>query len=260
MIVHRLLDVFFRALDAVDLVRDRVDRALGRESRPDPWSVAWPANPADADRRGNGHADDSSTIDDVQAQERAERAERRARDADEAPAAARAPSKPAAPKKKKPSSSSSSKGAAKRDVPADAPKTKPGSKKPQAASRKGSVDRSGKDFDSPRARAIHEQLKAQGGRVVAEEAAVDGKKVLARVLWALRAAEGAGSELGLTAADASALLHLAAGMEVYSTNLARACRDETALIEESTPDGRSKRYKLTAAGRARADGLPTRPA
>jgi len=52
---------------------------------------------------------------------------------------------------------------------------------------------------------------------------------------------------------------LAGGMEVFATNVARACRDETDLIVESTPDGRSKRYRLTDAGKAAAAGLSKRP-
>lgn len=138
------------------------------------------------------------------------------------------------------------------------PKSVGGSKK-AGSNRKGSVDRSGKDFDSPRARAILEQLRGVGLGVVTEDADQGGKRVLARVLWALLAADRAGSELGLTAADASALLHLGAGMEVYATNVARACRDETDLIEESVPDGRSKRYKLTTAGKSAAAKIATRP-
>src|SRR5262249_15403791 len=95
--------------------------------------------------------------------------------------------------------------------------------------------------------------------VIAADADYNGKKVLARVLWALDAGDKAGSELGLTAIDASALLHLAAAMEVYATNVARTCRDESRLIEEAQPGGRSKRYKLTAAGKEAAAKIATRP-
>jgi hypothetical protein len=237
MIVHRLLDVFFRALDTVDMVRDRVDRVLGREPRPDPWAVSWPPAPEAAPPGDQTEPRDGRARND---------------DAEE-PRVREAP----APKKQAKAKGKPAKKAATEQ--AETAKPRPGTKKPQAASRKGSVDRSGKDFDSPRARAIYEAIKARGGPVVAEEAVLDGKKVLARVVWALHAAEGAGSELGLTAADASALLHLCAGMEVFATNIARACRDETDLIEESVPDGRSKRYKLTAAGHGRAAQLATRP-
>lgn len=253
MIVHRLLDVFFRTLDAVDMVRDRVDRMLGREPRPDPWAVSWPPAPTENrdEPKKNGH-DASGRQDDARA----------ARGADDGEAASRkqgGAKKTAAAAKQGAKTKAKDKKTGARKDPADAPKTKPATKKPQAASRKGSVDRSGKDFDSPRARAIHEQLKAEGGVVVTEDAALDGKKVLARVVWALNAANSAGSELGLTAADASALLHLSAGLEVFATNIARTCRDETTYIEESVPDGRSKRYKLTTEGKARAAQLPTRP-
>ena len=41
MLVHRILDAFFRALDAVDATRERIDRMIGRETRPDPWAQDW---------------------------------------------------------------------------------------------------------------------------------------------------------------------------------------------------------------------------
>ena len=132
-----------------------------------------------------------------------------------------------------------------------------GKHKPPSSSRKGSIDRSGKDFDSARARAVYVALKSKAGQVIQDDATLDGKKVLARVVWALFAAENAGSEMGLTAADASALLHLAGGMAVFSTNIARTCRDEVELIEESEPDGRIKRYKLTPRGREKAREIAT---
>ncbi len=82
-------------------------------------------------------------------------------------------------------------------------------------------------------------------------AELDGKRTLARVVWAVGSAEDAGSEQGLTATDASALLSLAAGIELFATNVTRTFRDEPALFAETVPDGRSKRYKLTEAGRMR---------
>src|SRR5688500_957815 len=214
-LANRLLDVFFRTLDAVDAARERVDRALGRELKPEPWTTEWSPVPEAAD-------------------------------------ASKAPKPTPRPAPRAP-------------TPRAAPAKKPHRVKPEAAAskksgnRKGSIDRSGKDFDSPRAKAIVEKLREQKAGVITTDAALQGKRVLARVLWALYAADGAGSELGLTAADASALLHLAAGVEVFATNVARTCRDETDLIEESTPDGRSKRYTLTAAGRAAAANLDVRP-
>jgi hypothetical protein len=78
-------------------------------------------------------------------------------------------------------------------------------------------------------------------------------------VWALDAAHRAGSEQGLTAADASALLHLAAGLEVFSTNIARTCREANELICEAEPDGRVKRFKLTAKGRSAASTLASKP-
>jgi hypothetical protein len=87
--------------------------------------------------------------------------------------------------------------------------------------------------------------------LIAADATLDGKRTLARVLWAVACAEDAGSEQGLTAADASAFLSSAAGLEVFTTNVGRALRDEPGLFVETFPDRRSKRYKLTQAGRMR---------
>ena len=225
-LVNRLLDAFFRTLDAVDIARERIDRALGRAPRPEPWTSEWSPVP---DAPSSSSSSSSSPVPSTfSAPAPVVRAPAPARKQAQAPAAKKKTTKAIA------------------------------AKKGSGGNRKGSVDRSGKDFDSPRAKAIVERLKEQKLGVIAEDADLNGKRVLARVLWALDAADKAGSELGLTAADASALLHLAGGMEVFATNVARTCRDETALISESSPDGRSKRYKITDAGRQAAAKIATR--
>lgn len=241
-IVNRLLDAFFRTLDAVDMARERLDRALGRAPKPEPWAQEWaPSAPVSSPQPARKPA----TVIPL-------------REVPLAPAPAKA-DKPGTDKTGK----AKGKSAPKRIRTASS-KAKPAARAASAgsgiksASRKGSVDRKGADFDSPRARAIVDRLNAERTSVVSADAAHEGKKVLARVLWALGAAEKAGSELGLTAADASALLSMAAGLDVFATNIARACRDESELIEESSPDGRSKRYKLTTAGRAAAGKLELR--
>lgn len=248
-LVNRLLDVFFRTLDAVDAARERVDKALGRQPRPAPWTTEWSPVP---DSPGAPSAREVA------------REARVTTTYTEKPTTSLYAERPAStPSKKsttKTKNSAKTKPAAKKSAAKNdsaVPKAVKGSNL-KAASRKGSVDRSGKDFDSPRARAIVEKLRSDGVGVITEDAQLDGKKVLARVLWALSAADKAGSELGLTAADASALLHLAAGVEVFATNVARTCRDETELIEESEQDGRSKRYKLTPAGKTAAAKLDVR--
>ena len=234
-IVNRLLDAFFRTLDAVDMARERLDRALGRAPQPEQWATEWsPTQPAAPTAPVARRPATVVPLREVAPTDKAK---------------AEAPRDKSASKKIRSAGRATS--APKKAKPAKAVGTK-------RASRKGSVDRKGADFDSPRARAIAERLINEGVLVVSADATHDGKKVLARVLWALWAAEQAGSELGLTAADASALLSLAAGLEVFATNIARACRDETTLIAESSPDGRSKRYTLTAAGREAAARLAHR--
>jgi len=46
-------------------------------------------------------------------------------------------------------------------------------------------------------------------------------------------------------------------MEVYATNVGRACRDHKALIEVATTEGRSKTYRLTEEGYKRASEIKT---
>ncbi|MDP2344320.1 MAG: hypothetical protein Q8O67_25400 [Deltaproteobacteria bacterium] len=248
MIVHRILDVVFRTLDAVDAVRARVDSALGREPQPpSSWPpLVEPPSPA-VDLEG------ARLVYEDTAARMPARADRGAdgRGAAERPVPA---PKKAAKKKAKATPAKTRKKAA--DDAAAGPSK--GSRKKASDTRKGSVDRKGTDFDSPRARAIHTFLTDNGGAIVADDAALDGKKTLARVMWAVAAAEAAGSAQGLTAADASALLSTVAGLEVFSTNVARAFRDESTLFEETVPDGRSKRYKLTSAGRERLTEVATR--
>jgi hypothetical protein len=243
MIVHRILDVVFRTLDAVDAVRARVDSALGKEPQPPsswPPLVDTPPPPtvdlesARLVYQDTTPADDADDAADAEATEKKRRA-----------ATASASKKPAKKKAK-------AAPAKKQKAAVDDERAK------KANTRKGSVDRKGTDFDSPRARAIQTFLADNGGPIVADDAAIDGKKTLARVMWAVSAAELAGSAQGLTAADASALLSTVAGLEVFSTNVARAFRDESSLFEETVPDGRSKRYKLTTAGRERLGEITTR--
>ena len=257
MIVNRLLDAFFRTLDAVDAVRDRVDRVLGREPRPDPWAAEWP--PADVEGKEPPLAEEKAKEKGAVA-EKAEKngATEKAKPSTETTSSTEATApKPAAKKATAKKTGAKKATAKKATTKATTTKAKPAAAAKAKASRKGSVDRSGKDFDSPRAKAIWEYIQENQLGVVTEEAMLDGKKVLARVVWALSAAEAAGSKLGLTTADASALLYLAAGMEVYATNIGRACRDHDELIEESEPDGRSKRYRLTAKGKSLSVDIPT---
>lgn len=223
MIVHRLLDAFFRGLDAVDAARDRVDQLLGREPRPDPWAVDWPPPEAGAP-------------------------------ADAAPPeAAPSPAAPA-PEAKKPEAKKPAKEKPAADP--DGAKKKAGRKKKSSSSkRKGSVDRSGKDISTPRAKRVAAHVKAEQLRLVTVDDETEGKKVLARVVWALAAARGAGEAEGMTTKDVSALLSDAADIEVFTTNIGRACRDHTDLIEAAAPEGRSKRYRLTDQGAEAAKPL-----
>lgn len=271
MLVHRLLDVFFRTLDAVDAVRDRVDQVLGRERHAEEWTTTEAlAAPSDAASSSSsppqfeaevavsegGASAFSPPVEAVAAEvqvpsktRRQATAKKTKKPVKRAPATDQKASKPT-PKATKARAT----GAGTSSV-AGAKKKKATSKASNTTGRKGSVDRQGKDFDSPRARTIDTFVRQQKLSVVGEDTVHDGKKVLARVLWALGAADRAGESEGLTTADICALLHVCAHIDVFTTNVSRACRDHGELIVEATPDGRSKRYRLTTAGKHAANRL-----
>ncbi len=241
MIVHRLLDVIFRTLDTIDGLRQKVGQVIGKGEAQPPSS--WPTTIETAiETNVSTDAQDAVKASYIEPPTLEVYADRVAANDVDAP---KEPAKKAPAKKKAKASASAAK----------PKKQKEPSTTPVAASRKGSVDRSGKDFDSARARAVASWLVENKRPMLGEGATLDGKKTLARVLWAVAAAEDAGSEQGLTAADTSALLSIAAGLEVFATNVGRAFRDESALFRETVPDGRSKRYTLTKAGRARVAEL-----
>jgi hypothetical protein len=239
MLVHRLLDAVFRTLDTIDAVRARVDALLGK-AEPQPPSQ-WPTpTPAEAERVATTDTNtpaeaDTSTSAPSSTSSTSARSARSAKGQAKRPRATTTPqpqsAKSQAPKPKR----------------APAAKTTTST---SSSSRKGSVDRSGKDFDSPRARTIAAAIEQTGRPIIAEDAELDGKKTLARVLWAVAAGDDSGVE-GMTAADVSAVLSLVAGIEVFATNVARAFRDEPTLFIERGADGRSKRYAVTALGKAR---------
>ncbi len=253
MIVHRILDAVFRTLDTVDAIRARVDNALGRAEDQPPSQ--WPAV----------IEDDRAPVDATEIRAAYAPIDLDAwKDKDNAPGAVKtSPAASPAAAKKRAATTTTSKATAKKAAPSKLPTsakkttTKKAAAKKNVSNRKGSVDRQGRDLDSPRATEIAAWIANSGAAVVTEAADLDGKRTLARVLWALAMAEQAGTTDGLTSADASALLSVAADVEVFSTNVARAFRDEATLFVETTPDGRSKRYTLTAAGRARLGEVAT---
>jgi hypothetical protein len=258
MIVHRVLDAFFRTLDAVDAARERLDRVLGREPKPDPWAVEWPpiddappggapdaplAAPAASRATGSAKPKSPARVDETASDGTTSTRVKSARTG-------------TAPGRQK-TSGSDKKSTAAADKKAAA-KSKAGRKKSTTSNRKGSVDKVGADLDSPRGRASHTRVLEAGLPIVDENAEAFGKRVLARALWALVTAERAGSEKGLTTNDMAALLHLTAGIEVFATNIGRACRDHAELIAESEPDGRTRRFILTPEGQKAALALASR--
>lgn len=269
MIVHRLLDAVFRTLDTVDAIRARVDAVLGRADAQPPSS--WPPVIDDdtgidtrearaaysPDTSGDGRAAGTNEAPGQTTGTPNDAATARTTPSQKVTAKPRPARKEPAPTQQAAATAATATTATKKTTTSPAQKAttkKAATKKPTTTAtttRKGSVDRLGKDLDSPRATQVANFIVSRKRSTVAEDAVLDGKRTIARVLWALAIAEQAGIDDGLTAVDASALLSTAAHVEVFSTNVARAFRDEHALFAETTPDGRSKRYALTAAGRAR---------
>lgn len=272
MIVHRLLDAVFRTLDTVDAIRARVDAALTREAQPpSSWPAVIGASPRertsfDVDTardiyapttvdawRGDSSHDENATSNAQAVAPEATTTPTTPRVAESAQPTAKAAPKAASVAPKATKTPTTAATAAKtRTAKTAKATTKKATKKPAAAdTRKGSVDRVGKDLDSVRATEIAAWLAAHPQPVVTEAAALDGKRTVARLVWAVSVAQQAGHVDGLTAADTSALLSSVAHVEVFATNVARAFRDEQALFVETSVDGRSKRYALTAAGKKR---------
>jgi hypothetical protein len=254
MILHRVIDVFFRTLDAVDTARDQLERVLGRESETDPWAVPWsdddssdPQNAFDSAPQSDEAAANGSSFDPENTDTAPTESVKATESVPTGTETQKRASKKRSTSKATASSKSKSPSSSRKKV-----KKSPGRKKSSAANRKGSVDRSGKDVDSARARAIENHIREHQLKMVTADDQLRGKKVLARVVWALWSTEQAGAKKGLTTKDISALLSACANIEVFTTNIGRACRDHAELIYLNEPDGRSKRYSLTEAGHREA--------
>src|ERR1043166_8220994 len=128
-IVNRLLDAFFRTLDAVDMARERIDRALGRAPRPEPWTTEW--SPTPEPHAGSGSAAPSFST-----------------GSSPAPSPVPSTSKPATIGTKKAAPTT-----VKKQAPAKKQAARTTTRKP-GTNRKGSVDKKGTDIDSARAKAI----------------------------------------------------------------------------------------------------------
>lgn len=139
-------------------------------------------------------------------------------------------------------------------------RTKP-RKESAVATRKGSVDRAGQDIDSPRADRLltrfanlatqDESLLDGSLWILTEEDDIDGKKLLARALWALWFAHFFAEDeddKALSAADMCALIYKIASIDIFPTNIARICREYERFCDAAPADGRSKRFILSEKG------------
>ncbi len=129
------------------------------------------------------------------------------------------------------------------------------SKKSATSKRKGSVDRSGQEIESVAAEKVVQYLKEHNIEISLDDIAYEKKAVVGRVIWCLSSAQKARVRGGLTTKDMAALIYQYFGMDIYPTNLARACRQHSDLFEAGETRNRAKCYVLTAKGKKTAKSL-----
>lgn len=228
MILERLFHVVFRALDAVDAVRERLDSTVswlkGSESSKDFQSNVG----GRSDQTENTWRSSPSNINTVKSKPKVSKTASKKR------------TTPSVRKVKKTTNRASS-------TPKAEPKTK--------LSQPAVVARSGKQISSPRANRILKTIQEQKIPVVRRNSVLLGKRSLASVVWALSAAEKSEIKEGVSVHDISALLFKAAGIEIYPINVSRMLHDNGDLIKQVTQEKRTKRYLLTDKGHEMTDKL-----
>lgn len=115
--------------------------------------------------------------------------------------------------------------------------------------RKSSI-KPAKEIGSARADIILQMLKSDSSRIVKKTDALDGKKSLAYLVWALGHAERANVAEGISVHDVSALLYQACKIELYPINISRVVYGNTALVRQVGQEKRTKTYLLTTQGQA----------
>lgn len=222
IVIQKLLDAFFLGLDAVDTVRRRVDRVLGRPEE-DPFQVVWPDEEVDAAPGGNGEAA-------LESEPVAADPEPVAMKSEPGPASA---VKPKAKPKAKPTTKPKVKAAPKAKAAARGPE-----KRPKVAI----------EIED-----LADKVKAGSlsARPLAEEDEAASKRMLARVVHVLGVAEAADLG-GLTSTEVAHVLTFGCNIVTFGTNISRAIRQGThGLVDEQSAPGKDpKRYALTDAGRA----------
>jgi hypothetical protein len=115
--------------------------------------------------------------------------------------------------------------------------------------RKSSI-KPAKEIGSLRADVILQKLTDDNLRRVSINDAIDGKKSLAYLIWALGHAEEAKVVDGISIHDVSALLYRACQIELYPINVSRVVYKNPALIRKVGQEKRTKTYLLTDEGQS----------
>jgi hypothetical protein len=113
--------------------------------------------------------------------------------------------------------------------------------------RKSSI-KPAKEIGSLRADVILQKLKENNLRRVSIDDAIDGKKSLAYLIWALGHAQEAQIQQGISIHDVTALLYRACEIELYPINVSRVVYKNPALVRKAGQEKRTKTYLLTSEG------------
>lgn len=107
------------------------------------------------------------------------------------------------------------------------------------------------EIDSKRADIILKMIKTNQSTVVKKTDAIEGKKSLAYLVWALGHAENAHLSEGISVHDVSALLYRASNIELYPINISRVVYGNKTLIRQVGRQKRTKTYLLSDEGKER---------
>ncbi|MES2503677.1 MAG: hypothetical protein V4534_02240 [Myxococcota bacterium] len=110
------------------------------------------------------------------------------------------------------------------------------------------ISKSFEPIYSERADQIYRRLHPHDLPLLHQEAELDGKRSLAWILWAFKAADDAAYYDGISVHDVSALVFQAAEVELYPINVSRMVHSHNHYIKQVSQDKKTKRYLLTEDG------------
>lgn len=110
------------------------------------------------------------------------------------------------------------------------------------------ISKSFEPIYSERADQIYNRLYPNNLKLMHHDAELDGKKSLAWILWAFKAAQDASVHDGISVHDVSALVYQVARVELYPINVSRMVHGHSHYIQQVSQEKKTKRYLLTEAG------------